>query len=159
MGAERARARRVRWLRSEPAASLLGFGAISSFAAVAAHASSAHVFPSALSVTELAFATTLPFFGYRFYVSGVQLTDDAARVINPFAATEEIPYDELRGVHVTRAGRWPLVVHLERADGSVTVALGLRSSRSSLAAAPKLAAMAEEIRRCAGLIETGSDRE
>ena len=153
----RASARRVRWLRSEPAASLWGFGGISSFAAIAAHASSAHGFPSALSLVELAFAATLPFFGYRFYVSGVQLLDGAVRVINPFAVTEEIPYEDLRGVHVARVGRWSLVVHLERADGSVTVAFGLRSSRSSLDAAPRLAAMVEEIRRCAGLTETGSE--
>lgn len=151
-----ARPRRVRWLRTEPGASLLGFGAISSFAGIAAHASSAHIFPSALSVAELALATTLPFFGYRFYVSGVQLLGGAVRVVNLFA-TEEISYEELRGVYVARAGRWPLVVHLQRADGSVTVAFGLRSSRSSLAAAPKLTAMVEEIRRSAGLVDTAPE--
>jgi hypothetical protein len=77
--------------------------------------------------------------------------------VNLFA-TEEVSYEDLRSILVARAGRWPIVVHLERADGSVIVALGLRSSRSSLDAAPKLAAMVLQIRRRAGLAETRSER-
>ena len=146
----------IRTLRSEPAASLLGLGAIITFAAIATHSSAGHTFPSMLAVTELAFATVLPFLGYRLYVSGVQLLPDAVRVINPLA-TERVGYEDLADVYVGPMGRWPLVVHLRTAEGSVIVAFGLRSSRTSVASALRLERMVAEINARAGLASEAGD--